>query len=333
MTTAFSSPQQKQEIRRTFDYSLIKHFIEESNGGQRVNYFGLSGPRAEDLFDWDGLIAKVTSVDFRDSDVGDFENTVRDNLPSMDPVGIHGYIDDVIISDHGSKDGRTPPPIRISNNMDPILGNSYWDFQLVNLDYYGELLWNSGPDPTFRRESAKKRIQAWRSLFETQRVDAHGSWLMFITVEATQDEFIWRACKSGFNAAKQAWKDQLGGTLDELLSLDPSTDIEASARVLQAIVGLVLSQQASAAKLWCFAQYSVIYEGNSGTPMIHMAFEFKTQPDLIFPVPVTPIAAVRAPLFSAPEDSGAQFTLMSEHDPDDVRSVFIPYVSDDVWTT
>ena len=99
-------------------------------------------------------------------------------MPELRFVPHYGEVDRVILRSQGGNWKRggedSRPWVRVSRAGNLRMG---WYFHVVNLDYFGEFL----PEGEGR---ARMRADAIKTLFNFERLDAWGRWVLLLTVEA-----------------------------------------------------------------------------------------------------------------------------------------------------
>jgi hypothetical protein len=157
----FSGTQNKLLITKYWDYPILKDFSESI--GKPLDYFGLSGPKLEDVRSWRDVLHRIRSVERHRK--GENEEIDRQNqrdavscafINKLNNVSIvQGDVEDVILTGVDSN-GRIIPGSFIDED-----GNIFFEHSLVNLDFFGGI--------GYLKENQITRVDAIRKLFERQR--------------------------------------------------------------------------------------------------------------------------------------------------------------------
>ena len=170
-----SSPE-KDFIRDSVDLRLLERL--HTIRGNPLNYFGLPGAELKDVRSWKHLLGQVAAVERNRRNLCAMDETVSMEMPNLRFTPHYGEIDFVILRDRGKswrRGGEVYQPWVSLSRRDT--GDMGWYFDVVYLDYFGPFL----PDGD---QPARQRADAIRKLFDTERVDARGRWVLLLTVEA-----------------------------------------------------------------------------------------------------------------------------------------------------
>ena len=223
----------------------------------------------------------------------------------------HGDVDDIILSGRGRRRtiGGKQARRLVANDFDVDLDCRVWSFDVVYLDYFGRFLPQLSEDyPNARR----RRPRALRHLFDQERLDARGSWLLLLTVEGGQypDEDIDHLTHY-VDGARRRDDTELAQAIDFLLAADgPAGD--PMIKLVHGTMGLFVSSAASHAQLVVRPVGTVSYSGSSGQLMVHCAFQLEQSAeflgDFVDPLPllrapiIRPVVGAQAPRFEWAKD-------------------------------
>ena len=312
----YRSSSDKHFIRNWVDLPLLERL--HSIRGNPLNYFGLPGAELEDVKSWKHLLGQVAAVERSRRNLSAMDETVSMEMPDLRFTPHFGEIDVIILRDRGKgwqRGGEVYRPwVRISR---PDSGHLGWYFDVVNLDYFGPFL-PEGDQP------ARQRADAIRKLFDIERLDSWGRWVLLVTVEAqlvtelsTQLEDYLRGVQND--------SSQMAASIIEFLS-QPATDVRegaTAARLIHAVSASLVARSASQANLSAFPRGTILYRGSGGQPMVHLAYEFEP---LVTPLsPPSPLLQLlKGPLLSTSQSDSPELTLLDEQVPslteDDVRT-------------
>ena len=283
-----------------------------------MNYFGLPGAELEDVKSWKHLLGQVAAVERSRRNLRAMDETVSMEMPDLRFTPHFGEIDVIILRDRGKgwqRGGEVYRPwVRISR---PDFGHLGWYFDVVNLDYFGPFL-PEGDQP------ARQRADAIRKLFDIERLDSWGRWVLLVTVEAqlvtalsTQLEDYLRGVQND--------SSQMAASIIEFLS-QPATDVRegaTAARLIHAVSASLVARSASQANLSAFPRGTILYRGSGGQPMVHLAYEFEPLGTPLSP-PSPLLQLLKGPLLSTSQSDSPELTLLDEQVPslteDDVRT-------------
>ena len=245
--------------RRTYSSSSDKDFIRDSVDlpllerlrllrGDRLNYFGLPGAELQDVKSWKHLLGQVAAVERDEVNLRTMDETVSMQMPELRFTPHYGEIDRVILEDRGwrwEREGENYRPwVRISR---PESGYLSWYFDVVNLDYFGSFLPPGG-------RNARRRADAIRKLFDTERVDSWGRWVLLVTVEAELVRSGLRTQLVNYLRGVQDDTSELGATLIGHLTQPArrGQGAAAAARLIHAVSASLIAGSASQANLSAF---------------------------------------------------------------------------------
>ena len=265
----YHSSNDKDFIRDGFDLPLLKRL--HTIRGNPLNYFGLPGAELSDVKSWRALLGEVAAVERAKNNLLTMDENVSMHMPELRFTPHYGEIDFVILQDRGWKWDRGGeqyrPWVRISR---PGSGRLGWYFDVVNLDYFGPFLPQGNKD-------ARRRADALRKLFDTDRLDAWGRWVLLVTVEAQLLTPEINADLIGYLQGVQSDTSEPAISIIEFLTQRASAGNAAlkAARLILEVSASRIARSASQTYLSPFPSGTILYSGFRGQPMIHLAYEFE----------------------------------------------------------
>ena len=267
----YYSSEEKDVVRQHFDLPLLEQL--RSKKQSRLSYFGLPGPQALDIKTWKDLIQEVSAVERDANLLGQLEQTLDTQFPEVRYRSHLGELDKVILTNRGKRrfvGGEEYWP-RVSNAYERSVQSYVWQYDVVNLDYFGPFLPSTIAGGSNR---ARERARALQRLFNLDRVDAWQSWVLLITVEArVYDKATSTLLRKFLKDARQEASGPTIAALNFLLAGQPDS-LEAAARLVHGTTAVLVSIAASSAALRVQPRGTVVYRGAHDRPMIHLAFEF-----------------------------------------------------------
>ena len=312
----YRSSSDKDFIRDWVDLPLLERL--HSLRRDRLNYFGLPGAELQDVMSWKHLLGQVAAVERDEDNLRTMDETVSMQMPELRFTPHYGEIDRVILRDRGlswERGGEDYQPwVRISR---PGSGHLSWYFDVVNLDYFGPFLPRGGRD-------ARRRADAIRKLFDTERVDSWGRWVLLVTVEAQLVRSRLRTQLVNYLRGVKDDTSELGASIIGFLT-QPATKGEegvAAARLIHAVSASLIAGSASQANLSAFPRGTILYRGSSGQPMVHLAYEFEPyEPrETPLPPPSPLVRLLKGPILTTSQGSGPELTLLDGQVPDLTQS-------------
>ena len=278
-----------------------------------MNYFGLPGADLQDVKSWKHLLWQVAAVERDEDNLRTMEETVSMQMPEIRFTPHYGEIDLVILRDRGlswERGGQEYRPwVRISR---PGFGRLSWYFDVVNLDYFGTFLPRGGRD-------ARRRADAIRKLFDTERVDSWGRWVLFVTVEAQLVRPRLRTQLGNYLRGVQDDTSELGASVIRFLTQPVTEGKEgvAAARLIHAVSASLVAGSASQANLSAFPRGTILYRGSGGQPMVHLAYEFEPYEPLETPLPPPSplVRLLKGPILTTTQDGAPELTLLDGQAP------------------
>ena len=312
----YRSSSEKDFIRDLVDLPLLERL--HSIRGIPLNYFGLPGSDLEDVKSWKHLLGQVAAVERSSRNLRAMDETVSMEMPDLRFTPHFGEIDLVILRDRGKRWKRGgeayQPWVRISR---PNSGHLGWYFDVVNLDYFGPFLPEGG-------ELARQRADAIRKLFDIERLDSWGRWVLLVTVEAQLVTQKLGTQLVSYLRGVQNDSSQIAASIIEFLS-QPATNVRegvTAARLIHAVSASLVARSASQANLSAIPRGTILYRGSGGQPMVHLAYEFEPLGTPL-PPPSPLLQLLKGPLLTTHNDT-PELTLLDEQVPsltqDDVRT-------------
>ena len=299
----YRSSSDKDFIRDLVDLPLLERL--HSLRGVPLNYFGLPGADLQDVKSWRHLLGQVAAVERDQDNLRTMDETVSMQMPELRFTPHYGEIDLVILRDRGfswERGGEEYRPwVRISR---PESGHLSWYFDVVNLDYFGPFL------PRGERD-ARRRSDAIRKLFDTERVDSWGRWVLLVTVEAELARSRLRTQLVSYLRGVQDDTSELGASIVGFLTKPETKGREgvAAARLIHAVSASLVARSASQANLLAFPRGTILYRGSSGQPMVHLAYEFEPL-ETPLPPPSPLVQLLKGPILTTTQDTVPELTLL-----------------------
>lgn len=299
----YYSSLEKDYVRAQFDTPLVQYM--RGKKGEALNYFGLPGEDATDVVSWQESLGFVSAVERKEALLPRIEKLFATQLPKL-RLDLHwGDIDTVIINDQGTTRniGNQPHRPRVAKAYADDIPEWRWNFDVVNLDYFGSFL------PLADKGTARRRADALKVLFEKSHQDSWQNWLLLVTTNARfagkDDEAMMREFLEG---SKGDCSAETKGMLDFLL--DPSHPAEMQpALLIHGSAANLLAVAASNAGCKALPRGTVIYSGSKKNKMIHMAFEFQPETMALF-APLSRHTLLKCPLLSPITDDPFRFDLL-----------------------
>ena len=314
---AYQSSADKDLIRDNFDRPLLVQLHAARNSP--LNYFGLPGAQLLDVRAWADLLGEVAAVERNRANLVIMDEIVSMQMPELRFTPHYGEVDQVILRDRGrswERGGQRYHPW--VSKYDQQRRQHAWYFQVVNLDYFGPFLPEQGP--------ARERANALRKLFDIERLDAWGRWVLLITVEA---ELLTEDLNTQLREYLRGVEDDApepAVTILEFLT-EPVVGNQplTATRLIHAAASSLITRAASHANLDAFPRGTILYRGYNEQPMVHLAFEFEPSPGAIArPTPL--FRLLKSPLLlTANRGARREFILQNYQPPnlsqEDIRSV------------
>ena len=307
----YHSSSDKDFIRDWVDLPLLERL--HSLRGEGLNYFGLPGADLQDVKSWKHLLGQVAAVERDEDNLRTMDETVSMQMPELRFTPHFGEIDLVILRDRGlgwQRGGEEYRPwVRIPR---PGSGHLSWYFDVVNLDYFGTFLPPGG-------QGARRRADAIRKLFDTERVDSWGRWVLLVTVEAQLVRPRLRTQLVDYLRGVQDDTSELGASIIRLLT-QPATQGQegvAAARLIHAASASLIAGSASQANLSAYPRGTILYRGSSGQPMVHLAYEFEPYEPLETPLPPPSplVRLLKGPILATTQNDTPGLTLLDGQAP------------------
>ena len=264
-----------------------------SEAKAKLAYFGLPGVEALDVRAWSKDLRYVAAVERRATAVAAIEKVFEMQLPDIQFRAHFGEADAIIVANRGKQRtvGGQPDRPYVSTIYKEEVDGNVWDFDIVNLDYYGSFL------PLPIGGPAYDRANALRTLFDKSRQDSWRRWVLMLTTNAgyagQEDEKLLRQY---LESSKTDCSADAVAIIDGLLTFDGDLPTQA-ARLIYGVAALLLATCASSANLSAVPRGVVLYSGANGQPMIHLAYDFRPTAAPLAP-PVARAELLRSPILN-----------------------------------
>ena len=243
-----------------------------------MKYFGLPGPECLDIKEWRTLLCDVVAVEMCPANVHTIRNRLDIEFSEIRSTVHLGDVDGVIRQNRGSVDSNKHNIQRdpVGRDFEFSVETNVWKFDVVNLDYFGNLL---PPRQSGRNRSPdSRRSEALTQLFETTRVDAWQPWILLLTVGGgLYSRPAIRLLKRYLGEAKGESDHRVERAFDFLLSSTGNKRVD-TAKLVHGAVANLLSVPASAASVNVIPRGTVSYMGANGQPMVHPSVRVYEKP-------------------------------------------------------
>ena len=239
----FVSTLNKDIIRSKFDKVVVED--EWRRKGRSLTYFGLPGPEMLDVLEWRKYLGTIIAVE-REMYARHFLRTkvFKEGYGADRFQILAGDIDDVILEGK-DLDGKKP--------MEPV-------FDLINLDYYGGLVYKD-------LKGKSKRVKALKKLFEIQSKEER-DFLLLLTINTRNRDY-----------------EEFDRTLDIIQGELEDYGVDASGVIdwykearydfkIKVYLPYVLGCWSIRDCFVCEDIHVVTYQGSSGRRMVHFATVF-----------------------------------------------------------
>ena len=267
----YHSSCEKNIVRTHFDLPLLRSLQGRKESGLR--YFGLPGRECLDIREWSELLTDVVAVDMFADNVRAMRTVLETQFANLRTKAHLGEVDSVIIQNLGDSKSVAENIARdwVGNAFENSINSYVWRFDVVNLDYFGNLLPPSkkSPDPARRRAAALTR------LFEKERLDSWQSWVMLLTVGGGKyNDRTRRLLRRYLRDAEDEASPDVVEALEFILK--PTEDLRVnSAKLVHGTIANLLSGPANDANLEICPRGTIAYLGADDLPMVHLALEFR----------------------------------------------------------
>lgn len=272
MPLRYYSSDEKNAIRQYYDLPLLQALKQKTRTDLR--YFGLPGEKLLDIKAWGHLINFAHAVERKRRVLEKIEQGLITQFPHIRAECHYGEIDRVILEDRGNSrniGGQRKRPAAHTFWCHEI-GKWAWDYNVVNLDYFGPFLPPDIPEVTGR---TRDRANALRKLFDLERQDAWERWVLLLTVEAelvTESDI--EQLKSYLVSLKADSSETVKDIIDFLLSPTPTLAEQVTRLVHGSSAALILNA-ANNARLHVQPRGTILYHGAKNQSMIHLVYEFE----------------------------------------------------------
>ncbi len=284
----YYSSEEKNLVREKYDLPLVRAVARRKKG--RIRYFGLPGEEALDLRCWGGLCDYVAAVEFCAERFQKVNHILSTQFGTIRYRAHLGDVDTVILKNKGGK----PKSEFVSTTYRQGFGY-IWDFDVLYLDYFGKFLpYDRGG------RVVKKRANAIRRLFATDRQDAWQPWLLMLTVESKlfgpRDR---KQMRQFLTASKEVADAETSETISFLLD-SAESQAEEAARLVHGTLGYMIAIAAGNSDVCVSARPTVLYNGANKIPMLHFAYDIA--PSHMLSGPQSALPLLRSPLLQVRED-------------------------------
>ena len=166
---------------------------------------------------------------------------------------------------------------------------------------------------------------AIRKLFDIERLDAWGRWVLLVTVEAQLVTQELSTQLINYLRGVQDDASEPAASIIEFLN-QPGTNGDegvSARRLIHGVSASLISRSASQANLSAFPRGTILYRGSGGQPMVHLAYEFEPRKTPL-PPPSPLLQLLKGPVLTTAQDASPALTLLDEQVPslthDDVRA-------------
>lgn len=308
----YHSTAEKDVVRERFDLPLLQQLHQLKK--HPLRYFGLPGADALDLITWNNIIGEISAVDRDLDNLAKLEDNLETYFHDISYKTHHGEVDQIIIKNQGKlRDSYGEPhQQKVANSYKESIEGRVWGFDVVYLDYFGPFLPLNRQDGTQR---ARERTTAIKKLFETERVDGWHRWVLMITVDARlYIKNTRRTLRSYLENEMTIVSEEIRQALNFLLSYTSDPHLRAG-RLIHGVTSMLLTNAANNARLDTKPRGTVLYKGSNNHSMVHMAFEFIPNQQLLVPSS-NPLDSLLAP-FLRPNLQGdsPRLELVPDHFP------------------
>jgi hypothetical protein len=243
---AFTSNPNKDYLRSIYDRQLVREWFQRK--GQPLHYLGLPGPEILDVVEWQEFIDRFSTIErlenephllFLRANVSDLEHRLH---------SLYGEFDEILLTGR-DKYGHTPR----------------WPYDLVNLDFFGGLLYND-----LNRPKALEKLITNQKSYET-------SFLLIVTYHLRDADLSGEKVSFVEDLHRKMVRDF--GTRTDIEQL--ATWYRAKTTPDAARQGLYLNtflhDMGEASSFKVLARQPVVYTGSGGARMIHFATDFYFQ--------------------------------------------------------
>ncbi len=243
---AFTSNPNKDFLRSNYDRALIKRWA-DSHGGP-LHYLGLPGPEMLDVVEWQDFVGGFSTIErleneqhllFLRANVSDLEHRL---------YSLYGDFDEILITGR-DKYGHTPR----------------WPYDLVNLDFFGGLLYND-----------LKRPQALTKLIENQK-NYQRSFLLIISYHLRDADLSGEKLSFIKDLCRKLTRDfGKRADIEEFERWYASGTTPDAARQ-SVYVNTFLHETGEASNFRVLTRPAIVYTGTGSASMIHFVTDFEFQ--------------------------------------------------------
>jgi hypothetical protein len=242
----FQSGANKDYLRSLYDRPIIEAWMAER--GRPLKYLGLPGSEMLDIIEWQDFLSSFSTIErsenaqhlmFLTANVRDVEHRLH---------SLYGEFDDILIK---GKDQYSHMP--------------RWPYDLVNLDFFGGLLYSNLTRP-----------RALRKLIENQEI-YKTSFLLIITYHIRDRDLTDEKESFLGDLEKKLLRDFPGRrAIPEVIAWYRKDDTPDVARQTL-YLNVFLHEQGEAAQFQVTCRPAILYSGTRGARMLHFVTEFRYQ--------------------------------------------------------
>src|SRR5438445_797041 len=244
---AFKTNPNKDFLRSVYDKQIIREW--HSALGRRLEYLGLPGPYMLDVVEWQEFLNRFTAIERRENE--QHLLFLRANVKDVEHRlhSLYGEFDKILLT------GR-----------DRYDHSPRWPYDLVNLDYFGGLIYQD-----------LSRPRAVNKLIQNQD-DHRQSFLLIITHDLRDGDFVGEKLSFfddlGRRLVRDFGKEDMIRTVIAWYKASSTPDAGRQA----AYTNVLFRDYGESAHFRVKCRPAIIYTGTGGTKMIHYVTEFHHSP-------------------------------------------------------
>lgn len=243
-TPTFQTNPNKEFLRSTFDTPLIAAW--SNRVGKKLRYFGLPGPEMLDIIAWQEHLENFTTIEREEN--AQHLLLLRANVKDVEHRlhSLYGEFDQIIIT------GR-----------DRYQHSPRWPFDLINLDFYGGLLYQD-----------LNRPKALKKVIQNQGNHEHG--FLLVLSYHLRDGDVTKEKASFLDDFEALLTRDVGKRSDIANTLSwyrSATTPDAARQSLY--VNTLLRDEGEVAHFKVRCRPPIVYSGTGGAKMIHVVTEFE----------------------------------------------------------
>ena len=244
---AFKTNANKDYLRGVYDRQIVESWAAARGG--RLRYLGLPGPEILDIIEWQDSLESFSTIERRENE--QHLLFLRANVKDVEHRlhSLYGEFDKILLSGRDQYD-HTPR----------------WPYDLVNLDFFGGLLY-----------ADLARPRALKKLIENQG-NYRKSFLLIITYHLRDGDLAGEKLAFLDDLEKKLVRDR--GSAANIVDVikwyreDETPDAARQSLYLNAF----LHEEGEAAQFQVTCRPAIVYSGTGGARMIHFVTDFEYQP-------------------------------------------------------